>query len=198
MGLGQVLSTSLSGLTAAQTNLGIVAGNVANAQTPGYVAESAVQVATAGGDAGESVRVTSINRLLDQYVQQQLRTQTSGGSYADLQANLYQQLQQVYGQPGSNTTFDAIFNNFTSAVQALSTTPSSSSAQSATINAAQALAQQLNSATSSIQALRSQADQGIAGDVQQANTLLQQVAGINQQLTARVMQTALLRLGGSA
>jgi flagellar hook-associated protein 1 FlgK len=184
MGLSQILATSLSGLNVTQASLGIVAGNVANAQTPGYVAQSVVQVSTATGDGTAGVRVAAINRLLDQYVQQQLRIESSGGAYADLQANFYQQLQQVYGQPGSDVSLDSVFNNFTAAVQALATTPSSASAQSATINAAQALAQQLNSATSSIQSLRTQADQGIANDVQQANVALQQIAKINSQLTA--------------
>src|SRR5262249_32096545 len=114
MGLSQVLATSLSGLNATQTGLGIVAGNVANAQTRGYVAQSALPVESVTGDGGEEVRISSINRLLDRFVQQQLRSETSGGSYADLQANFYQQLQQVYGQPGSGTSLDAVFNNFTS------------------------------------------------------------------------------------
>ena len=182
MSLTQALATSLSGLTATQTNLSIVAGNVANAQTPGYIAQSAVQVATASGDAGAGVSIASINRLLDQFVQQQLRSESSGGAYADLRAKFYQQLQQIYGQPGSNTSLDSAFNNFTTAVQALSTSPNSSAAQSQTIGAAQALAQQLNNATNNIQTLRGHADQGIAGDVQQANNALQQIASINQQL----------------
>ena len=106
MSLTQALATSLSGLTATQTNLSIVAGNVANAQTPGYIALSAVQVATIGGNAGDGVSIASINRLLDQFVQQQLRSESSGGAYADLRANFYQQLQQIYGQPGSNSSLD--------------------------------------------------------------------------------------------
>ena len=127
--------------------------------------------------------VGSINRLLDSFVQQQLWTESAGGGYADLRANVYQQLQQVYGQPGSDSTLDSTFNNFTGAVQALSASPSSFAAQSQAVNAAQAMAQQLNSATQSIQSLRSQADQGIAGDVQQANNALQQIAKINMQLS---------------
>jgi flagellar hook-associated protein 1 FlgK len=181
MSLIQALTTSLSGLNATQADLSVVAGNVANQQTPGYVDRTAVQVALQDGDSA-SVRVESINRLLDQFVQQQLRTETSGGAFADLRAGFYQQLQQVYGQPGSDTRLDAVFNKFTTAVQTLATSPSSSSAQSATINAAQALAQQLNSTTSSIQALRTQADQGIAGDVQKVNAALNQIASINDQL----------------
>jgi flagellar hook-associated protein 1 FlgK len=113
-----------------------------------------------------------------------LWTEGSGGAYADLNSNYYQQLQQIYGQPGSNTTLDSTFNNFTTAVQALSTSPSSAAAQSQTIGAAQSLAQQLNNATSNIQSLRSQADEGISTDVQQANSALQQIAQINQQLMA--------------
>ena len=182
MGLTQALATSLSGLTATQASLGVVAGNVANAQTPGYIAQSVGQEATLSGDAGEGVRVTSINRVLDTFLQQQLRTESAGGAYADLRASFYQQLQQIYGQPGSDTSLDAVFNSFTSAVQSLSTSPSSFTAQNQTISAAQNLAQQLNDATDRIQALRSEADQGIANDVQQANNALQQIANINQQL----------------
>lgn len=184
MSLTQALATALSGLNSTQMHLSIVAGNIANAQTPGYVAQAATQIATesGGNGGGDGVRITSINRLLDQFVQQQLRTESSGGAYADIKANLYQQLQQVYGQPGSNTTLDSIFNDFTSAVQALSTSPNSPAAQNQTIAAAQALALQLNEATLRIQTLRTEADQGIANDVQQANNALQQIATINQKL----------------
>ncbi len=182
MGLTQALATSLSGLQTTQTSLSIVAGNVANSQTAGYIARQVTAVETIAGDGASGVRASSVNRLLDTFVQQQLWTESGGGAYADLRANFYQQLQQIYGQPGSTTTFDSAFNNFTNAVQALSTSPNSFAAQNQTISSAQALAQQLNSATASIQSLRSQADQGIANDVQQANNDLQQIANINQQL----------------
>src|SRR5882672_6550696 len=159
MALTQALASALSGLNVTQTHIAIVAGNIANAQTPGYVAQTGDQVSVTAGFAGDSVRIASINRVLDRFVQQQLRTESSGGAYADLKAKFYQQLQQVYGQPGSDTTLDAVFNNFTTAVQALTTSPSSASTQGQVISAAQALAEQLNRANDSIQTLRSQADQ---------------------------------------
>jgi flagellar hook-associated protein 1 FlgK len=183
MDLIGALSTGLSGLNAAQANISVTAGNIANAQTPGYVVRQAVQIASAVGDGSEGVRIAAINRLLDQFVQTQLRTETSGGGYADLQATFYQQLQQVYGQPGSDASLDGIFNKFTTALQALATSPSSTATQVATLNSAQALAQQLNSATAGIQQLRSLADQGIAHDVQQVNDALSQIANANQQLS---------------
>ena len=72
MGLTQALNTSLSGLKATQISLGIVSGNVANSQTPGYVAKSVTQIETSTGDSGNAVQVTSMNRLLDTFVRQQL------------------------------------------------------------------------------------------------------------------------------
>lgn len=187
MGLEQTLATTLSGLRATQTGLSIVAGNVANAQTAGYVAKKAMQVETATGEGGNAVQVTSINRLLDTFVQKQLWTENAGGGYADIRGTLYQQLEQVYGQPGSTTSLDSLFNSFTSAVQTLTSSPNSYTAQTQALSAAQIFAQELNSASSQVQSLRSQADQGIANDVQQANDALTQIASINKQLVSGVL-----------
>jgi len=183
MGLSQALSAALAGVNTTQKGLSVIAGNVANANTPGYVNESIsqVEVGTAG-QTGTSVDTTGINRNLDSLLQNQLWTETSGGSFADTTAQLYQQLQQIYGTPGSSTSFDAIYNNFTSALQALSTNPGSYSGQSAVIGAAQAVTQNLNSMTTTVQQLRTQAEQGIANGVQTANNALQQIAQINLQL----------------
>src|SRR5580700_5205925 len=146
MSLTQALNTALAGLNATQAGLSIISGNVANANTPGYVDETLNQIeVSAGGNSGTSVDVKGINRNLNALLQKQLWTETSGGSYADTKAGLYQQLQQVYGTPGTPGAFDTTFNNFTSALQALSTTPSSYSSQTAVLSAAQQLAQNLNS-----------------------------------------------------
>jgi flagellar hook-associated protein 1 len=185
MSINQALSAAVAGVNVTQQALSVISGNVANANTPGYVDESVNQVEVGiSGQTGAGVDVTGVNRDLNTLLQSQLWTETSGGSYADTTAQLYQQLQQIYGTPGSSTSFDAIFNNFTSALQSLSTSPSSYSAQSAAVSAAQGVAQNLNSMTAGIQQLRSQAEAGIANGVQTANTALQQIAQINQQLIA--------------
>jgi flagellar hook-associated protein 1 len=184
MSLIQALTTAMSGLNAAQTGLTITAGNVANASTPGYVVQTPDLVETSAGNVGTGVDVAGVNRTLDHLVQNQLWTETSGGSYADAAAQLYGQLQQIYGAPGAANAFDKVFNNFTAAMQALATSPASAAAQSGAASAAQQLAQNLNGMSSSIQGLRTQAEQGIAADVQQANAAMQQIAQINQQLAA--------------
>jgi flagellar hook-associated protein 1 len=183
MGLSQALSAALAGVNVTQQSLSVIAGNVANANTPGYVDESVNQnELVVAGQPGASVDTTGINRDLNTLLQSQLWTETSGDSYASTTSQLYQQLQQIYGTPGSSTSFDAIYNNFTTALQSLATNPSSTSQQSAVIGSAQELAQNLNSMTTTVQQLRTEAEQGIANGVQTANNALQQIAQINLQL----------------
>lgn len=184
MSLTQALTTSLSGLNAAQTSLALVAGNVANAQTPGYVRKVAVLTQNAVGAAGTSVQVSAINRVLDQFVQAQLRTESAGASYASVRATLYDQLQGVYGTPNATSTLESAFNNFTTALQALSTSPDDGTARSGVITAAQQFAQQLNTSSNGIQSLRQQAELALSDDVSQANNCLQQIAKLNEQLSA--------------
>ncbi len=182
MGLSSTLATAMSGLRANQAALSIVSSNIANAQTPGYIDQGVNQIEVASGGPGASVQVTGVNRQLDLYVQNQLRTETSGASYADQISNILGQLQNVYGTPGGDGTLETSFSNFTTALQALSTSSGSQSAQSSVLSAAQSLAQQLNTTTQGIQSLRSNVEQDIGNSVQQANADMAQIASINTQL----------------
>jgi len=182
MGLSSALSSALSGLRANQIALSITSSNVANAGTPGYIAESANQIEVPSGGPGASVLVTGVTRELDTFIQQQLRTEIGGGGFADQTSNILGQLQSLYGTPGNVGTLETAFNNFTTALQALSTSSSGLSAQTSALGAAQALAQQLNVTSQGIQTLRSNVEQDIGTSVTQANADLNQIAAINTKL----------------
>jgi len=182
MGLSSALATAMSGLRANQAALSIISSNVANAQTPGYVAQNPNQIEISSGTYGSTVQTTGVNRQLDLFVQSQLRTETAGGAYADQIANILGQLQSIYGTPGGDGTLETSLNNFTNALQALSGNPGNQSAQSVALQAAQSLAQQLNTTTQGIQSLRSNVNQDIGNAADQANTAMTQIAQINTQL----------------
>jgi len=182
MSLGSALSTAMAGLRANQAALSIVSSNIANAQTPGYVTQSVNQVEKTTGDVGASVSIIGVNRQLNQFIQTQLRSETSGAAYADQMASVLTQLQSIYGTPGDAGTLETAFSNFTTALQSLSTTSGSSSAQISALTSAQSLAQQLNATTQGIQTLRSNAEQDLNISVGQANAAMTQIAQINSQL----------------
>ena len=184
MSFSDALSIAMSGLRANQAAMSLVSSNVANAETPGYVRKTLNQVTTNSGSYGSNVRIIGVNRELDQYIQAQLRTETSGAGYASLRSNFLQQLQSLYGNPGSVGTLEDAFNKLTTAVQALSTSADSQSARIGVVNAANVLASQLNSMTQGIQTLRGAAENGISDSVNTANNLMSQIATINNQIAA--------------
>jgi len=182
MGLSSALATAMSGLRANQAALSIISSNVANAQTPGYVTQSPNQIEVANGDFGATVLTTGVSRQLDMFVQNQLRTETSGGAYADQISNILGQLQSVYGTPGGDGTLETALGNFTTALQSLSTNPGNQSAQSVASSAAQTLTAQLNTATRGVQSLRTSVDQDIGNSVTAANAAMSQIAQLNSEL----------------
>src|SRR5882762_1385260 len=182
MGLGQALTSAGTGLRATQSALSLIAGNIANAETPGYVKKTSTLVAAAAGNLTIGVRVSAVNRQLDTYLQRQIRTETSGGSYASTRADYYSRLQDVFGQPGADNALETVFNDFSAATQALATSPDSTAARYGVLTAGQTLAQHLNGMTADIQGLRSDAEAGLGDAVQQANDAMRQIASINLQL----------------
>jgi flagellar hook-associated protein 1 len=86
MSLSQALSIAMSGLRANQLALSLTSSNVANSDTPGYIRKTVNQIQTSSGSIGAGVSITGVNRELDLYLQQQIRTEQSGASYADLRS----------------------------------------------------------------------------------------------------------------
>lgn len=181
MSLTQALTSALSGLQVNQASISMVAANVANADTPGYTRKVVNQVPT-GGSSSIGVRVSDIQRQIDLYIQRQLRVENAGASYADTRARMYSQLQEIYGQPGSDTALESVYNSFTSALQVLSTSPDDPGARTAVVNSAQLLTQQLNQLSASIQGQRANAELAISDAVNSANEAMTQIASLNQQI----------------
>lgn len=181
MSMAAALSTAMAGLRANQAAMAVVSSNVANAQTPGYVTRSSVQVEIAG-DSATSVRILGVNRDLDTYLQNQLRIETSGSAYATRMSTTLGQLQNIYGTPGGDGTLESALSNFTSALQSLSGSSGNSAAQSAVLGSAKSLANALNATTSSIQSLRSNAEQSVSNSATSVNNALTQIANINSRL----------------
>src|ERR1700678_644425 len=190
MSLNQALSAAIDGLSVTQSGMALIASNVANAGTAGYTEKTqSLQTVTTGG-TNVGVDVTSVNRQLNTLLQSQLRTESTGGAYADLTSQIYQQLQDAYGSPSGSTSLSSTYSAFTGALQTLQSDPSNYSGQSAVVTAAQTLASQLNSLSSNVQQLRSNCEQGLSNSVASANSLLQNIASINEQVASTTTQDA--------
>jgi flagellar hook-associated protein 1 FlgK len=183
MGLDVALNYALSGLTATQAQLQVVAGNIANAQTPGYSQETLPQFSSVSTNGGSAVVTGEIQRATDKGLQTAVLGQTTLSGAAATLNTYQQQVQNLLGQVNSGNTIADALNNFTGAVQTAAATPQDPLAQLGAVNAGQQLASQLNNLSSGVQALRQNADTQIATDVGTLNTQLGSIAQLNTQIS---------------
>jgi len=181
MSLANAISSALSGLRATQTGTGLIANNIANAETPGYVRKSLIQTTTAAGSGG-GVRVVGVQREINMFVQRQLRSELAGASYANTISGFYTRVEQVFGQPGGVNSLDTLFNKFSNSLQALANGPESAATRGDVLTQASVLAQHLNAMSGDIQALRSQAETSISQNVRRINEILADIEVLSNRI----------------
>jgi len=186
MSLSVSLFSALSGLQTNQAALQVISENVTNANTVGYTRKVALPetVTLAGSAAG--VELGDIARNVDPYLVADSNDALSQLAAIDVQSNYYQRIQDLYGQPDSNTSVSARIGNLGAALLELAATPESPALQIDAVNKAVTLAQQLNDMADQIQALRTQADQDIATKLHSVNEKLEAVAELNADIASRL------------
>lgn len=173
-----------SALTAQQAAMDAVAQNLSNASTPGYVAESAVLTvnpASAGDGVGSGVRVSGISQPADQLAQ--VANQQAQGALSQATA-LQQVLSQVQDAfpTGSGTGISSQLASFWSAWDDITQDPSSAAPYTQVVDLAQGLVTSLHEASNQITQAHASTQQQLDDVVTNANSLLGQVAGLNNQI----------------
>lgn len=182
MSISSAINTARSGLQVSSLRAEIVATNVANATTPGYVRRSVTLSETflAGGTAG--VRIDGIGRAYDNAIKTQRRELTSDLSQANVLASTWKSLST---RLGDTTTGTGLFNSFSKFQTALSqavTTPESTSVAVSVLDAARGIISELNNLSSMVRDQRAEADREIADGVNVVNAALKQIESLNKQL----------------
>ena len=187
MSINAAAHIALSSLLTTQVQMTVASANIANAGTQGYTEKTAKQASVVTGGAGAGVTITGISSTVDKLLLRSLMTATSDLGSADTKNTYLDQLQQLYGSTngndGSGTSLGNSLAALEAAVTALSATPDNASLQAGVVTALDAVAAQLRSTSSGIQALRSNADQQIASTVSDVNSQLQLIGTLNLQIT---------------
>ncbi len=179
MTLNAALLNALSGLQVNQSLLGVASQNVSNVNTPGYTRKIGTQEAVVLGGMGAGVDISSISRSVNEYLVRDLRTQGAALGSEQVLDQFYQNLQNLFGTPGSDSAIGAQVNALGDAFQALATTPEDPSQQISVVSQARFAADQLNSLAGQVQNLRQQADNDISDKVDEINTQLDAIATLN-------------------
>ena len=176
MSIQSALATAMSSLDMQQQQANVIAGNIANANTPGYSARTLPQLELVSGSESSSVMAGPLQRLTDETATA-MANQTAGAqAYSQAMVNGLTTYTQVLGQPSDSTSLPSELSAFTSALTTLSASPDQSSLQTGAVTAAQNLVSTFNNLSAAIGSGREQADQAIASDVTTVNQTLSQIA----------------------
>jgi flagellar hook-associated protein 1 FlgK len=177
------MNTAVSGLSVNQTALQTTSNNIANANTVGYT-QKRVNLETVLLDGqGAGVRVSDITRHVDEFLLRDVRTQTSFLADATVRSQYYASTQDMFGTPESDSSIGARITALATSLQALTVEPASNNDQLSVVNAALTATRQLNQMAQTVQDLRNQADDDIGTAVTNVNTLLNNIAELNAQIS---------------
>ena len=182
MSLNAIMNTATSGLAAAQTQLRVVSDNVSNVNTPGYVRKIADQVTLTSQGMGAGVEVARIRLATDRFLQAASLNAGAEAARQGARYELYDRVQSLFGDPGGASGFfsqvDAVFSAFAASAE----DPTSSPRRQDALFKTQALFDEAGRIAEQIQAVREDADGRIPSAIEKANSLLQQIEGLNLEI----------------
>ncbi|HYC73518.1 flagellar hook-associated protein FlgK [Brevundimonas sp.] len=182
MSLNAIMNTATSGLSAAQTQLRVVSDNVSNVNTPGYVRKIADQVTLTSQGMGAGVEVARIRLATDRFLQAASLNAGAEAARQGVRYELYDRIQSLFGDPGGDSGFFSQVDGVFSAFAASAEDPTSSPRRQDALFRTQALFDEAGRIGEQIQAVREDADGRIQSAIEKANSLLQQIEGLNLEI----------------
>jgi flagellar hook-associated protein 1 FlgK len=187
-----LLSTSLSGLMAAQRSLETVQHNISNVNTEGYSRQRVEQSTrtpryTGDGYVGQGVQVTNVTRSYDQFINKQLNSSLSAFGDADRYRQLSTRVDNIMADP--STGMAPAINRFFNALNEVADDPSSIPSRQVLLSEAETLTQSFNTLTDRFEEIRTQNNNDIGAMVNDINSLAKSIADINVQVTSGVGRT---------
>ena len=182
MGLNGIMSSALSALQANTQALGIVSGNVANINTPGYARRVVTMGTLEANGQLQGVDVEGVQRATDQFINQEVLSAGSSSSQYSAQTSIFKQLDGLLGSPGDGNALTSKLSNIYSALGEAALSPTASTSQTAVLNSLKDFATSVSSLSTSLSTLQQQADTQVASSIGTVNGLIKQVYDLNTQI----------------
>ena len=184
MSLNGITASALSALQTSQAALNVVSNNVSNINTPGYARQVVNETTAISNGQLAGVDIASIQRVADQFLNQEALSAGGASSQYDTMANLFSQLNGLLGAPGDNQSLATQLTNVASAFAVASQSPTSGASQTGVVNALSSLASTISDVSGTITQMQGQVDQQAVSSVSSTNSLIQQIYNLNTQISA--------------
>ncbi len=182
VGLTSVLLSGLSGMRAAQSAMGAISNNITNANTPGYVRTEVTLAPRSHLGAGAGVEVTGIQRAADRFLATASYIARAAQGAASVRADILARAQSNFGDPASNTSMFAMLDDFWGAMTEIGVDPSSTLRRVDAVSSLQTMFSEVHRVAESLQDLIAEADQRIADAVNDAQSLMDRISQLNEEI----------------
>ena len=187
--MSSLLSTmflATGAMAADQGALEATTNNAANVNTPGYSREVPIlqenpPVVVGNLSFGTGVSLAKIESVRDPILQLRIQQETGQQGQLNSFTGALSQTQTLFTAGASDIGSE--ISSLFSSISQLSTNPSSIALRQGVLTAASNLTSTFNNSASNLAAQRSNLDLNVVQSVQQVNTLTQQIAGLNGQIT---------------
>ena len=180
-----ILGIGTSALAAAQVGLSTTGHNIANASTPGYSRQVAVQAAATAqnfgyGYVGQGTQVAGITRVFNELMARQVVNSQSVSS----SNNIYNsQLGSINSMLSDATAgLNPSMTEFFGSVQDLAANPSDTPSRQSMLSYAQSLASRFQSTNNQLNEMRNDVNSQLTSSVALVNTYAKQIAGLNESI----------------
>lgn len=186
-GLFGSFNVAVKGLNATQTALHTTGHNISNANTEGFNRQRVDLKADTPytysgiGQLGTGVRIQSVVRMVDEFVDLQIRNENTILAQYEAQYDTIGQIEMVFNEP-STTGLSFAMGEMFNAWQELSKNPESLNAKSIVVEKSKAFADTLNHMASRANQLKGDVVDSIGKNVFDVNTLVTQLNTVNEQI----------------
>jgi flagellar hook-associated protein 1 FlgK len=185
----KILGNAVGALTAQQAVIATTSNNIANVNTPGYSRrtlnlEARGSSSGSGVQVGNGVEIGSITRHADSYLERLLREAIGQREKSGTDVEYLDRMQSLFDISGKTPTIGSRFTEFYTALNLLTTNPSSIELRSNLIAAGEDLVTSITQTYNTIASLQTEADQRVQSEVTTINTLTSQIAVLNTKIVA--------------
>ncbi len=186
-GISQILETARRAMLAHQYGLAVTGHNIANAGTAGYSRQrvelsATAPLATQSGLLGTGVMVSSVSRLHERFIDQQIRSSGTSLGLATADYRILSQIEAMYNEP-SDSSLSSVMTSFFESWQDLSTNPSDPTARNALMMQGKLVADTFRQLHSDMTGVRTSLRDDLTSKVDQINALTAEIGTLNGQIT---------------
>jgi flagellar hook-associated protein 1 len=182
------LDIGTKALQASLVGLEVTGQNISNVNTENYTRQRVrfandLVIQKPWGPMGTGVTVQGIEQIKDEFIDREIRNQTSAFKKSETLYQSYENLQSVFNE-GENSGLNERIGEFFNALQDLTSFPEDISMRTAVLGEAETLAKQINFTNDQLDQMRLDLDVQLKSEVGEVNNILEQIAQLNTDIAS--------------